>query len=363
MTVLRPLMLLTLLTGSVHTFSQSTLSGKLTDHQTGEPVPYASVYFANTTLGTSSQSDGAFFINKIPTGKFDLLVEVIGDRRFRMPIEFVQGGYHVDITLDQDTIQLHPVTVVAESDRKYFPVFTRYFIGDDKTAKRCTILNPEVLYFYFDADRNNLSVTAHQPVEVLNPDLGYKVYFTLDMFVLDFKAGSKLMQGIARFEELPVGGREDSNTRDKKRALAYRGSLFHFMRSLYNRTLNHEGFDLYTVDSVESSTGKTEVLHPTKETKSVSGDKVKQLNFQGLLKLEYRHEQDMSYPGRGAWARNPNGYQQTYLLLKNPCLEIYENGYYAEQNSVWMTGYLIWRETVSNMVPLGYEPVKKKQKH
>lgn len=343
-------------------YGQSTLSGKLTNRQTGEPVPFANIYFANTTLGSSSLADGTYTINRIPTGKYDLLIEIIGFRRHRQAIEFVEGDYYLDVPLDQDTVELRPVTVVAESDKKYLPLFIHQFVGDDSRAKKCTILNPEDLYLYFDSVSSNLTVTARQAIQILNPDLGYKVYFTLDKFELDFKANSKRMEGIARFEDLPSSSRKDSTKRDKNRAAAYRGSLFHFTRSLFKGSLKQEDFVLFVVDSVREpgSGASMEVLVPFEFDKGVSGSQVKSLNFRGLLKLVYRHGEAFGYPDR--WRRsNPEGFQQTYLLLKDP-LQIYENGYYAEPASVFMTGYLMWRETIANMLPLGYEPLKQKSR-
>ena len=42
------------LLGSLVANSQSTLSRKVTDMQTGELVPYASVFFSHTTMGSST---------------------------------------------------------------------------------------------------------------------------------------------------------------------------------------------------------------------------------------------------------------------------------------------------------------------
>jgi hypothetical protein len=346
-------------------YGQSTLTGKLTDRKTGEPVPFANVFFAHTTLGTSSLPDGSFSISRIPKGKYDLVIEFVGYKHHKQPIEFEQGNYKIDILMDQDTIQLDSITIVADqSDKRYLPVFVRFFVGDIRSAKACKILNPEVLHFYFDDKRNYLTVSARKPVQVLNPELGYKVHYTLDRFGLDFTTGEKMMQGSPRFEELPFTKRKDSVTREKKRTEAYQGSLFHFMRALYSNTLEDERFLLYIADSLTSSGGSNEALSPFVRDSLVTGEHVINLNYTGLLKLEYRKSEDLEYPGRMLTRyhrRNPNGFQNTYLLLKDPSLQIYENGYFSDQLSVYLNGYLVWRETVANMVPLGHEVVRKKK--
>lgn len=349
-------------------YGQSTLSGKIIDQKTGEPVPFASVFFAHTTVGTASLVDGTFTLSRFPDGKYDLVVEVVGFKSHKQPLEFQQGQYRIEITLEQDNVHLDSITVIADqSDKQYLPVFTRFFVGDSRSAKSCKILNPEVLHFYFDSKRNYLSVSARKPVQVLNPELGYKVHYTLERFGLDFTSGAKVMQGSPRFEELPFTNRKDSAAREKKRNSAYQGSMFHFMRALYLDKLEDERFRLLIADSSETSGASAwdEVLTPFLRDSLVSGSKVRQLNFQGLLKLEYQRPEDWEYPGRMLSryrGRNPNGFQQTYVRFKDPSLKIYENGYFSEQLSVYLTGYLVWRETVSNMVPLGHEVVSKKKK-
>lgn len=345
--------------------AQNTLTGLLTDKQTREPVPYANIFFAHTTLGTSSLADGSFTLERIPNGKYDLLVEVVGYQRHKQPIEFLNGKYRLELELVQDTIQLSPITVVADqADRKYYPLFVRFFVGDAGHAKQCEILNKEVLHFYFDKPRNRLTVTARNPVEIVNPALGYKVHYTLERFELDFTTGAKLMQGSPRFEELTPRRKKDPKTWEKNRNQAYQGSLYHFMRSLYHDALQREGFTLSVADSSQSTAGREETLRPLPDVAWVRNDHVATLNFQGLLKLEYSEKQDWHYPGRAySYFKGGNlkGYQQTYLRLNHPSVEIYENGYFSDQLSVFLTGYLVWRETVCNMVPLGHE-VKSKKK-
>jgi iron complex outermembrane receptor protein len=45
-----------------------TLSGKITDEKTGEPLPGASVYFADDKIGTSADANGKYVLTGIPSG-------------------------------------------------------------------------------------------------------------------------------------------------------------------------------------------------------------------------------------------------------------------------------------------------------
>jgi hypothetical protein len=343
--------------------SQSTLSGSITDKQSAEPIPYANIYFAHTTLGTSTRTDGTFVIGRIPNGKYDLMVEVVGYQRHKQPLEFQDGQYNIEIALVQDTLLLDSIQVIADqSDKKYFPVFFRFFAGQGENAKGCTIQNPEVLHFYFDEKKSYLTVHARKPISVINPELGYTVHYTLERFGLDFLTGDKIIEGSPRFEEIPVLSRKDSSSRQKKRNQAYRGSLLHFMRSLYGNTLDQEKFLTRIADSTAIMENEEKLL-PFETAQYLSGGTIKHLQFTGLLKMEYRKDEELEYPGRGInRLKNPKGYQQTYLRMRDASIDIYENGYYADQKSIYLTGYLVWKETVCNMVPLGHEVLTKKAK-
>lgn len=340
-------------------FAQSSLTGKITNRQTGEPVPYASVFFAHTTLGTSSLEDGTFAIHKIPSGKYDLLVQMVGFQYHRQPVELEDGKYNIEIEMEPDNTMLDSINVMADqSDKKYFPVFHRFFVGDGKDAKDCKILNPEVLHFYFDRGKNYLTVTARKPVIISNPRLGYNVHYTIGTFGLHFPTGSKVMQGYPRFEEIPEASPKAIKSRDKRRRESYTGSLFHFMQALYSNELETRNFTLAIVDSLQTakSSDSREILKPLELKDHLTGEKVKQFRFKGLLKLEYQKDENIDYPGRGhsRWTgNNPKGHQQTYIQLKNDFITLYENGYFSEQKSVYLTGYMVWKETVCNMVPIG----------
>ena len=43
---------------------QTVITGKVIDQTTGEGIPFASVFFKNTTVGTSTNFEGKFVLNK-----------------------------------------------------------------------------------------------------------------------------------------------------------------------------------------------------------------------------------------------------------------------------------------------------------
>lgn len=69
-----------------HSQGTYSLSGRLNDSNTGEPIPFANVFLANTLIGSSSKEDGTFFLDKIPVGKYDLTVSMLGYGLFSTPV-------------------------------------------------------------------------------------------------------------------------------------------------------------------------------------------------------------------------------------------------------------------------------------
>ncbi len=55
-----------------------TVSGKITDARTGEPLPYANVVILGTQMGNISKDDGTFTITNVPPGTYELQASYIG---------------------------------------------------------------------------------------------------------------------------------------------------------------------------------------------------------------------------------------------------------------------------------------------
>jgi hypothetical protein len=335
-------------------FSQSTLTGRVTDEATGEPVPYANVFFSHTTLGSPTLEDGTFLIKNIPNGKYDLTVSVIGYKRFERAMEFQNSVEKITILLKQDPVGLSEVTVVADqADKKYLSTFEKYFLGNSSNGEQCVILNRDKIHPYFDEKENVLTVHASEPIIIDNKSLGYRIHYILDKFEFNFKASTKSVNGVPRFEELPVTGRRDSISRINRRRKAYLGSLNHFMRSLYSNSTREENFLVNVAqgtDLVENPLNAR--IYPIALKDHLAGTAVKSFFYSGTLKVEY-------LGGYEPWEyRHYKGttHQVSYITFRANSITLFENGYYGNQQSLYFEGYLAWAEALGNMLPLSYYP-------
>jgi iron complex outermembrane recepter protein len=70
------------------TVGQNVVSGVITDEDTGEPIAFANVFFANTRIGVSSDVDGKFMLERFPSGKYDLTIAYVGYTTYQQALEF-----------------------------------------------------------------------------------------------------------------------------------------------------------------------------------------------------------------------------------------------------------------------------------
>jgi hypothetical protein len=91
-----------------------TLSGKITDFQTQNPIPFVNIQVKSRSIGTATNSEGEF-IFKIPESLSEdtLLLSCIGYKIVAKPLGSV--GLNISIALEPATVVLTEVTVNAPS--------------------------------------------------------------------------------------------------------------------------------------------------------------------------------------------------------------------------------------------------------
>jgi len=79
-------------------FAQYAISGKITDSQTGEPLPGANIIIENTLLATTSGTDGYYSFQKLKSRKYVLKATFIGYSPVEKTVN-VTGNIQMDIQL------------------------------------------------------------------------------------------------------------------------------------------------------------------------------------------------------------------------------------------------------------------------
>jgi vitamin B12 transporter len=89
------------------------ISGVILNKETGLPVPDALLKIENSSMGTSSQSDGFYFFENVPLETCDITITVLGfEKKILKNVKILQNNT-LNIELTPKLLELEPVLVTA----------------------------------------------------------------------------------------------------------------------------------------------------------------------------------------------------------------------------------------------------------
>jgi TonB-linked SusC/RagA family outer membrane protein len=98
---------------------QGTVTGRVTDAGSGQPVPAAQVRVAGSTLGTLTNESGNYTLRGVPAGTVTVRVLTIGYGESSQPVTVAAGGTAAaNFALRASTIALNPVVVTATGEQR-----------------------------------------------------------------------------------------------------------------------------------------------------------------------------------------------------------------------------------------------------
>lgn len=241
--------------------SQSVITGKVINKQSGQPVSDVNVFLSQTTLGTATDKDGTFMIQEIPNGIYNLVFSHVGFKTEAQRIKILKSdSVHYQVYLRPFSTELKGIVVTAERDHEWLEnleLFKREFLGTSKNADKTLIKNPEVLSFKWNGRKTKLIASSPQELHIVNNALGYEVFLVLEKFVyepsIDNYRDKVLYLVYPRYKELRTKNNSQKRKWIRNRKEAYTGSMRHFMRSLYHNKVNDEQFDIKygSIDNLE----------------------------------------------------------------------------------------------------------------
>lgn len=228
-------------------FSQE-IRGTVLDVVTGSPVHGATVYINNSTLGSLTDEKGHFVLKGNIVFPVDVVVAAVsyGTRSVRVS----QSGTIAPVKLDLEADELPAVKVLPPLDdgwERYGKDFMENFISYSAFAGRCEILNKKDLVFKIDGEKGILYVSAKRPLQIRNKALGYIIHFDLADYTQYYGTHEVYFLGYTRFEPMKPRKEKQRLAWEENRKTAFRGSLNHFMRSVYAKNTAEEGFQLNVV--------------------------------------------------------------------------------------------------------------------
>jgi hypothetical protein len=242
------------------------IEGTVYDKSSGETLPFANVFLANTTFGASTDTAGYYNLGATRSGTYMLTVKYLGFGTFSQEVALNTNALQkIDIYLVPLQEQVEGVEVTSskwfirrgyyETDdsfiieekgpqwRKYFRVFQSVLLGGSRFASGSKILNPEVLSFEVFKDKTQIFAFANKPIKIENNALGYELEYVLESFELDLQTRLMTFHGYPYFKTLEPRNIRQLEQWQQNRWEAYRGSLRHFLKSLYANELEESGFE------------------------------------------------------------------------------------------------------------------------
>lgn len=217
------------------------VTGTVMNAEDMRPLAGASIYLSNTTLGAISSDSGTFHLTDIPPGRYDMVVAYLGYKTNIISINEQSDLNEMKIKLHPGGRLLPEVVVSAGAHwKERYGVFIMSFIGRDKNAAQCKIINSKVLVFKYVDSNHFFSASANEPLIIENAALGYKIHYQLKSFIRQNNHTSYL--GYSHFELMVPRNNKEEKRWESNRKLAYYGSQLHFIRSLLHRSLKVDGF-------------------------------------------------------------------------------------------------------------------------
>ena len=227
-----------------------TLTGRVIDKITQRPIETVSVYFDNTTIGTTSNEKGEFSISYTDAIQSTLVISYLGYEK--VLISDFRKNNNLLVELIEAHNELDEVLISYDDGltrRQKLRLFKKEFLGSSKYGKSCKILNENDLILHYDKQNKTLYASARQPLKIENKALQYKIDFDIKDFEIKFRyvdadtnefvLDGVLFAGTSFYKNLKNA---DKRKTIKNRERVYKGSIQHFMRALYNENLREEGY-------------------------------------------------------------------------------------------------------------------------
>lgn len=368
--MLVPALVLVLFTASVLRAQSTTgsVSGTVVDAETGAPLVGVNVFASYTTFGAATDSTGAYHIRGLPPGPFEIAASMVGYEAERRPVRVRAGRDTVLVfTLRPTMIALGQVEVSGERPRSWRRLLERFeeaFIGTTRNARRCKLVNPEVLSFTYEAGADRLVAEASAPLVMENRALGYRVEFHIAVFTST--ARQLEWRGALRFTELEPRSARERRRWVRNRREAYEGSLRHFLALLARDRYAYAGFEA----SVVGRPGGSAATGPGMENavsalvESSDDDELVALRGPAVLRVVYNAFPEEGYGTYRRTVIGDRGYgrrggeddlQVSWLSLNHRFALLHRSGRAFGDDAVVRHGYWAW-ERFAEELPHDYEP-------
>jgi len=354
--------------------AEYTVTGHIFDSETKAPLYLANVFLSNTTWGAASDENGAFRIDRVKPGVYQMVITMMGYEKQVRPVVIPRTRQQsIPVFLKPTVYNMESVAVEAEVPRewhRHLDRFKREFLGMSVNAQNTIIENPEVLDFSADRMSGLFRAVSAGPLHVENNALGYRITFFMQSF--NAKTAAYLRYtGEARFIPMDPPDKETQALWEKNRRTAYEGSIVHFFKSALQGRSRREGFFMYILEhgiDTEMPDYSKPVLP---DTLILPGKNPHEflvfLPKYAMIIYNNENEPETYKQFIGSDKKRPGSryieksihsgteYQISYVSTEFSPLTVYETGHLYTPDLFSAAGYWTW-ERIADMLPLNYEP-------
>jgi hypothetical protein len=223
--------------------AQATIAGIVRDSLTRQPLPFASVFIANTTVGVTTTEQGTFVLGRVAVGTYDVVASYVGYRLAKQTVTVGTAPQQLTLELAPASNRLGEVVVRAHPTRlQDYQHFAQLFLGETTFSKQCRIRNSKDLTIDFNKNTQELTASTDNYLQVDNQAMGYHIKYYGLRFRCNLAQQFLSFYGEPVFEEMKPRDERQQKRWEANRAIAYHGSLTHFLKSVYDNRVVAEGF-------------------------------------------------------------------------------------------------------------------------
>jgi hypothetical protein len=393
------LSLILLLLNSIVSFGQNSLTGTVISARDSIPLSGASVFVNSSSIGTSTDNNGEFLLPGITVLNFELVISFVGFETVVIKVGAETINRRYKIIMQPKPAEIAEVVVggvIKDGWKRWGSAFTANFIGTSANSFQCVIKNPEVLRFRYDKKTETVRVSSIDKLTIQNKALGLTVQYQLEEFFMNGSEGTVTYAGYLSFEKMEGYSQRKENKWVKERMKAYNGSLMHFIRSIYNKSVEQDGFEVrqllrlrktdsallpyykrimsgdysaydtskFALQLMKDGSGRSTApiiyligknILPADSIRFYdTARKSIYLSFAGDLSVTYKNELE-AVEYRGSLAGKQRLQESVLQLINNRAVLIEKNGLHYEPLDLFTEGYWAW-EKVSEMLPADYQP-------
>jgi hypothetical protein len=358
----------------------ATVEGAVLDSASGKPLPFANVFFDNSSFGTTADSVGKFIIDRAPVELHRLVVSYLGYKTLIASVGLKPKGIlQIIIKLQPVAKQLTDVVVTGKRDKEWsedFEKFKAEILGRTTNARLCIIHNPGVVglsrtkdastFFSKNAQfvKTTNVFTAHmsEPLEIENRALGYRMKVLIEGF-RSYPDSSSFLFYI-HYDTLQATSESERFRWELNRLNAYSGSQMHFFRSVLHKQTEQEGFEIcerngtmwhaYPSGRISIQPNFEKISDISLDTSRLEPESRRQLTTISSGQYLVRYNRVLTHEN------DELPFLSSVIGIKNS-LTIDASGFPVTASNYWRSGYFD-QQRIADMLPKDYDEVKSRAK-